>query len=104
MLTRGAVSLEGRVAVVTGGGAGIGRAVLETFAEFGARVAVWERNQETAASAAADFGALACVTDVRDADQVDAALSRTVEKLGAPAILVNNSGGVFWSSPLETPR
>jgi NAD(P)-dependent dehydrogenase (short-subunit alcohol dehydrogenase family) len=102
VLTRDAVSLEGGVAVVTGGGAGIGRGVARAFAEFGARVAIWEKNEDTAAAAAQDAGGLACVTDVRDPGQVDAALCTTVEKLGVPTILVNNAGGVFLSSLLET--
>lgn len=102
VVRRDAVSLDGRVAVVTGGGAGIGRAVAAAFAEFGARVAVWEKDEAAARSAADEIGGFACVTDVRDVDQVDSAVATTVEKLGRPNILVNNAGGVFWSGLLET--
>jgi 3-oxoacyl-[acyl-carrier protein] reductase len=102
VLRRDAVSLAGRIAVVTGGGAGIGRAVAAAFAEFGARVAIWERDGAAAASAADEFGVLPCVTDVREAAQVDAAMTKTIEMLGTPTILVNNAGGVFWSGLLDT--
>jgi len=101
-LHRNAAALDSRVAIVTGGAAGIGRAVAAGFAEFGARVCIWDRDEEASVSAAGEINGLACVTDVRDANQVDAALATTVEKLGPPTILVNNAGGVFWSGLLDT--
>jgi NAD(P)-dependent dehydrogenase (short-subunit alcohol dehydrogenase family) len=94
--------MDGVVAVVTGGGAGIGRGIAAGFAAFGARVAVWERDPERCEAAAAEVGGLACVADVRDESQVDAALARTAGELGTPTVLVNNAGGVFASPLLET--
>jgi 3-oxoacyl-[acyl-carrier protein] reductase len=96
------VLLTGRVAVVTGGGAGIGRGIAAGLAAFGASVAIWERDPETCASAAEAIGALGIPTDVRDSAQVDAALARTVSELGPVTILVNNAGGVFNSAILDT--
>jgi 3-oxoacyl-[acyl-carrier protein] reductase len=98
----GSVLLTGRVAVVTGGGSGIGRGIARGFAAFGARVAIWERNPETCASVADDTGGLGIITDVRESTDVDAALARTVAELGPVSILVNNAGGVFASPLLET--
>lgn len=96
------ILLTGRVAVVTGGGAGIGKGVAEGLAAFGASVAIWERDPETCAATAESVGALGIVTDVRDSAQVDAALEATVAGLGEVSILVNNAGGVFFSPLLET--
>ncbi len=101
MLSREAVSLDGVVAVVTGGGAGIGRGIAAGLAAFGARVAIWERDAGRCEAAAAEVDALACVTDVCDAEQVDAALTRTTGALGTPTVLVNNAGGVFAAPLLE---
>ena len=94
--------LTGRVAVVTGGGEGIGRGIAAGLAAFGASVALWERNPDTCAAAAESIGALGIVTDVRDGRQVDAALARTANELGPVTILVNNAGGTFRSPLLET--
>jgi len=96
-----AVSLAGRVAVVTGGGAGLGRGIAVGLAAFGADVAVWERDAETCASAAAEVGGLAVTTDVRDSDQVDRAVAATLERYGRIDVLVNNAGGTFAAPLLE---
>jgi 3-oxoacyl-[acyl-carrier protein] reductase len=101
-LSRDAAALEERVAVITGGGIGIGRGIAAAFAAFGAKIAIWEKDEAAAKTAADEVGGIACVTDVRDADQVDAALAATTENLGVPDVLVNNAGGVFFSSLLET--
>jgi 3-oxoacyl-[acyl-carrier protein] reductase len=60
------------------------------------------RDAGTCASAADEVGALGITTDVRGSAQVDAALAQTVTELGPATILVNNAGGVFHSSILET--
>lgn len=97
-----AVSLSGRVAVVTGGGAGIGRGVAAGLVAFGASVAIWERDPDTCAAAAEEIGGLGITTDVRDGAAVDDALAQTVADLGPVGILVNNAGGVFSSPLLDT--
>jgi 3-oxoacyl-[acyl-carrier protein] reductase len=100
-LNPSAMSLAGKVAVVTGGGAGLGRGIASGLAAFGADVSVWERDPETCASAADDVGGHAVVTDVRESDQVDRAVTATLDRYGRIDILVNNAGGAFVSSILE---
>ena len=96
------ILLTGRVAVVTGGGSGIGRGIAAGMTAFGARVAIWERDPQICAQAAESIGALGIVVDVRDSGQVDAGLQRTIAELGPVTILVNNAGGVFSSPLLKT--
>jgi 2-hydroxycyclohexanecarboxyl-CoA dehydrogenase len=76
------LGLGGRVAVVTGGGSGIGRACALAFAREGARVAVWDLNEATAGEAAREVGGVGLVADVADEASVRDAMARTVEALG----------------------
>jgi 3-oxoacyl-[acyl-carrier protein] reductase len=90
------MNLAGNVAIVTGGGAGIGRAISMRLAEEGARVAVLDIRQETADEtlqlAGGDGVALTC--DVSDSAAVDATFARVESELGPPDILVNNAGAI----------
>jgi 3-oxoacyl-[acyl-carrier protein] reductase len=87
---------RGRVAVVTGGGAGIGRAICLRLANDGARAAVLDIRQESAAEtlrlAGGDGVALVC--DVSDSAAVDGAFARVESELGPVDVLVNNAGAV----------
>ena len=93
-----AKELEGRVAVITGGGRGIGRATALAFAEAGASVMVTARSadeiEETASLVEAAGGRGAwCPADVTDLDAVKEMLAKTEAAFGVPTILVNNAGG-----------
>lgn len=89
--------LKGKVAVVTGGGGGIGGATCRRFAEEGAKVAVLDRNLEAAqavadAITAAGGTARAFACDITDRTGVDAAVAAVEAALGPIDILVNNAG------------
>lgn len=89
--------LEGKVAVVTGAGRGIGKAIALAFAMEGADVVIAELRPELAKEAAMEVRALgrealALKTDVRVSSEVEAMLNKTLERFGKIDILVNNAG------------
>jgi NAD(P)-dependent dehydrogenase (short-subunit alcohol dehydrogenase family) len=93
--------LDGRTALVTGGGQGIGRAYAHALGEAGASVAVVDivlsRAEEVAAELAAKhINAIAIQTDVTKPDQVEAMVKTVVDKWGALTIGVNNAGIGQW--------
>jgi NAD(P)-dependent dehydrogenase (short-subunit alcohol dehydrogenase family) len=92
--------LKGQVAVVTGGGTGIGLAIATRLGSLGARIAIASRDsghleEGTAALRASGIDALAIQLDVRKPEQVDEMVERTVKHFGSLDILVNNAAGNF---------
>jgi citronellol/citronellal dehydrogenase len=91
---------DGHVAIVTGGGSGIGLAIAETLGELGAKVAILGRKPERLAQAKARLEGLGITTfsatcDIREPEQIGAFVAASEAALGAASVLVNNAGGQF---------
>ncbi len=100
-------SLQGRTAVVTGAGSGIGRAIAIRLAEDTAKIAIWDINGDGAEETAnmirdAGGSAIAINADCSDKVAIHAAAEQTRKELGPIAILVNNAGIAPFTSFLET--
>jgi NAD(P)-dependent dehydrogenase (short-subunit alcohol dehydrogenase family) len=98
--------LDGRVALVTGGGRGIGLACAHALAEAGARVVIADMDPAVAANGKAELAALGFSVETVDMDVTDSARVRTVAdelnaRLGAVDILVNNAGIARSGTPAE---
>ena len=98
--------LEGKVAIVTGSSKGIGKAIAEALAEYGAQVVVSSRSQEAVDAVADEFKAkgleavgIAC--HVGDEEQRKALISKTVDRYGGVDILINNAATNPVYAPLE---
>jgi NAD(P)-dependent dehydrogenase (short-subunit alcohol dehydrogenase family) len=101
--------LTGKVAIVTGGGKGIGRQLAEGLAELGGDLVLCARKAERCEAAAAELSAahgvraLGLRCDVSDAEEVRDVVDHTRSELGRIDVLVNNAGTVWGGSPEEIP-
>lgn len=83
---------SGQVAVVTGGGSGLGEATARALAAKGAKVALFDVGIKNAEAVAADIGGIAVKCDVSSAEEAEAAFQEVEKQLGTPRILINCAG------------
>ncbi len=105
-LTPASFLLDGRIALVTGAAAGVGRACAVALARFGADIAACDRDADGLAALAAEVESigrrcLVDVLDVRDGDQVRAHTNGVAARFGRVDVLVNNAGGGFAAAFLD---
>jgi NAD(P)-dependent dehydrogenase (short-subunit alcohol dehydrogenase family) len=86
------MNIQGQVAIVTGGGSGLGEATARALAAAGAKVAVLDVNEAGAQRVAGEIGGIAAKCDIADSDSVTAALDATEAKFGTPRIVMNIAG------------
>ena len=108
MRTSELFDLTGKVAIVTGGGGGIGRQMAEGLAELGADLVLCSRQLERCQRTAGDLRklgvrALGLRCDVREPHEVETVVERTRAEFGRIDVLVNNSGTVWGATPEDMP-
>src|SRR5262245_45462629 len=91
------MDIKGQAAIVTGGGSGLGAATAEKLASNGARVTLFDMNEETGRAHAAKIGATFIKVNVTDQANVADALAQAESKNGVARVLVNCAGIVFGS-------
>ncbi|HEV8718034.1 MAG TPA: SDR family oxidoreductase [Candidatus Binatia bacterium] len=99
------LGLTDRVAIVTGGSYGIGRAVAQSLLHEGARVAICARNADQLERTAKELGSavLAVQADTSKTTDITTLFDKTLEKFGKLDILINNAGGTHLSQLLDLP-
>jgi NAD(P)-dependent dehydrogenase (short-subunit alcohol dehydrogenase family) len=86
------MNVKGQAAIVTGGASGLGGATASALAAAGAKVAIFDLQDELGATKAKEIGGLYVKTNVADAANTEASVKTMVEKLGAPRVVVNCAG------------
>ena len=86
------MGLEGKIAIVTGAGQGIGRGIATKLAAEGATVVVTDINEDTAKETAATIGGVGIRTDVTSRESVEAMVEQVMRQFGRIDVLVNNAG------------
>lgn len=104
----GLFRLDGKTAIVTGGGRGLGQYMAEALSDAGANVVLCSRKKEALEGVKEEIEekggeALALACDVTEPDDVERVASEAEESFGAVDILVNNSGATWGAPPLEMP-
>lgn len=95
------MKLTGKVALVTGGSRGIGKAIAELFANEGASVVITAKDQSRLQKTSKDLKVLAAPADIRNETEVQDVVNKTIEKFGRLDILVNNAGVFPKVKPLH---
>ncbi|MGQ9542751.1 MAG: SDR family NAD(P)-dependent oxidoreductase [Candidatus Bathyarchaeia archaeon] len=100
-------SLKGRVAIITGGNGGIGKGIARGFAEAGCNIVIAARNQTKTAAAVREIGeefgvkVLGLQVDIKNEDQIQMMVEKTLDSFGQINILVNNAGMNIRKMPQE---
>jgi NAD(P)-dependent dehydrogenase (short-subunit alcohol dehydrogenase family) len=102
--------MQGKTAIISGGGSGMGRAMAVLFARLGAEVAICGRREEKLLEVRDAVKSLVGKTvahkslSIRDADAVEAFMDETFSRFGAPSVLINSAGGQFSQDAIEFTR
>jgi len=97
--------LQGRVAMITGGGTGLGKEIARTLGRHGARVVITSRKQNVLDAAQKEFEKenIECITsasDIRDPERIEQVIAATIAEYGSLDIVINNAAGNF-PAPIE---